>query len=95
MWYLVIGLGVTAVVGLLMWFRYMSFCQWLVEKTNDPTCLHDAAVAARAFPGAGVAGAIATAFRPDPVGEVGEAVHEIVRGDRPDPGPADSGSPTP
>jgi hypothetical protein len=79
-WVWVIGIVATAATGLLMWFRYLSFLRWLVEKTSDTKCLRDAAVAARAFPGAGVAGAIARAFRPDPVEEVAHAASEIVKG---------------
>lgn len=84
--YWVIGLGVTAIVVLLMWLRYMSFCRWLVQHTNDSKCLRDAAVAAKAFPGAGVAGAIARAFHRDPVDEVVRAPSEIVKSpDQPHP----------
>lgn len=71
MWYWLIGFGVTAVVVLLMWLAWLRFLRWLVEhsKDKDTSCLRDAAVAARAFPGAGVAGAIGRLVRPDPVDE--------------------------
>lgn len=98
MWYF-IGFGVTALVVLLMWLAYLIFCGWLVKqsKDKDTKCLHDAAVAARAFPGAGIAGAIARAFRPDPVVEVVEAVRGSVQGSDPAPleAQAGSGSPAP
>jgi hypothetical protein len=78
--YWVIGLGVTAIVALLMWLAWLRFLRWLVKQcNNDSTVMRDAAVAARAFPGAGVAGAIARAFHRDPVAEVSEAVREVVQ----------------
>ena len=97
MWYWVIGFGMTGVAVLLMWVAYLIFCGWLVNRShNDTKCLRDAAVAARAFPGAGVAGAIARAFRPDPVVEVAEAAREVVGGNGPPQLPAaDGGTPAP
>jgi hypothetical protein len=90
-WIWVIGIVATAAIGLLMWVAYLIFLYWLVKQCdNDAGVLRDAAVAARAFPGAGVAGAIARAFRPDPVAEVGEAVREAVQIGRPDQPAPDS-----
>jgi hypothetical protein len=49
-----IDLGVAAivavaVVSLLNWLAYLRSCRWLVNQNKDPSCLHDAAVAAQAF----------------------------------------------
>lgn len=86
MLYWVIGLGVTAIVAFLMWITWLRFLRWLVTQEKDTGCLRDAAVAARAFPGAGVAGAIGRAFHRDPVDEVVRAATEIVKGsDQPTP----------
>ena len=39
---------VVALVPLLRWLAYLRFCRWLVSRSNDPSSLRDAAVAARA-----------------------------------------------
>jgi hypothetical protein len=59
-----IAAGIVAGVYLLTWFSYLIFLCWLVRHTNDPKVLRDAAVAAKAFPGAGFAVAIARLVRP-------------------------------
>ena len=45
----VAAIVVVAVVPLLSWLAYLRFCRWLVSQSKDPSCLHDAAVAAKAF----------------------------------------------
>ena len=91
--YWVIGFGVTSIVVLLMWLTWLSFLRWLVLHTKNTKSLRDAAVAARAFPGAGVAGAIGRAFHRDPVDDVARAVTEIVKGPEQPTPDAEPGSP--
>lgn len=56
-----IAAGVFAAVYLAAWFGYLIFLFWLA-KHHGPKALRDAAVAAKAFPGTGVAAGIARAL---------------------------------
>lgn len=57
-----IALGVLAVVYLGAWFSYLIFL-FRLARNHGPKALRDAAVAAKAFPGASLAAAMARALR--------------------------------
>lgn len=82
-----VAVGVLASVSFLSWVAYLLFLVWIVRHcNNDSKVLRDVAVAARAFPGMGLAAGIARTLRPDGPAEVaGEIVTETSQALRPSP----------
>jgi hypothetical protein len=50
--FIILGISIVAFTGLAAWWSFLSFCRWLVSKTNNAEDLRHAATAARAFRGA-------------------------------------------
>lgn len=70
-----VAVGVLAGVSFLSWVAYLLFLVWIVRHcNNDSKVLRDVAVAARAFPGMGLAAGIARALRPDGPAEVAREI---------------------
>jgi hypothetical protein len=79
-----VAVGVLAGVSFLSWVAYLLFLIWIVRHcNNDSRALRDVAVAARAFPGMGLAAGIARALRPDGptevAGEIAAGASQVLR----------------